>query len=101
MGEAARQLADVAIVTNDNPRGEDPDEIIAAIISGMDTRPDLVEPDRRLAIRDALGRARADDVVVVAGKGHEPTQTIGSDVIEFDDRSVVREELHRLIGAVA
>ena len=95
MGEVARRLADRVVVTSDNPRGEDPSAIIAAIVSGMDAPPDLVEPDRRAAIRHALAGARPGDVVLVAGKGHEDTQTIGADVRPFDDREVVREELRR------
>jgi UDP-N-acetylmuramoyl-L-alanyl-D-glutamate--2,6-diaminopimelate ligase len=85
-------------VTSDNPRGEPPDAIIAAIISGMATDPDLVEPDRRSAIRLAFAGAATGDVVVIAGKGHETTQTTGNRVEEFDDRLVAREELRRLAG---
>ena len=98
MGAAARELADRVIVTSDNPRGEDPERIIAAIISGMDTDPDFVQADRRLAIRTALAGAGPGDTVVIAGKGHEPTQTTGAEVIEFDDRDVARSELRRLLG---
>jgi UDP-N-acetylmuramoyl-L-alanyl-D-glutamate--2,6-diaminopimelate ligase len=89
------------VVTSDNPRGEDPDTIIAAIISGMDTAPDVVEPDRRRAIGLALAGARPDDVVVIAGKGHETTQTTGSEVVEFDDRIVARQELRHSLGGRA
>jgi len=98
MGEIARRWADRVVVTSDNPRGENPLDIMAAIVSGMEQPPELVEPDRRTAIRHALAGARRGDVVVVAGKGHETTQTIGDQVIEFDDRQVVREELERREG---
>jgi UDP-N-acetylmuramoyl-L-alanyl-D-glutamate--2,6-diaminopimelate ligase len=65
----------------------------------MHKSPDLVEPDRRMAIRHAFAAARDGDVVLIAGKGHEVTQTIGADVLEFDDRAVARDELRRLGGA--
>ncbi len=99
MGEVAERLADRVVVTSDNPRGEPPDAIIAGIVSGMTNPPELVEPDRRAAIRHALAGARKGDVVLIAGKGHESTQTIGSVVVEFDDRDVARDELRRLGGA--
>ncbi|HCH80544.1 MAG TPA: UDP-N-acetylmuramoyl-L-alanyl-D-glutamate--2,6-diaminopimelate ligase, partial [Acidimicrobiaceae bacterium] len=98
MGEVARRLADRVVVTSDNPRGEAPEAIIAAIVSGMDASPELVEVDRRRAIRHAIAGAREGDVVLIAGKGHETTQTIGDEVLEFDDRVVAYEELRRLGG---
>ena len=98
MGEVARRLADRVVVTNDNPRGESPEAIIAGIVSGMERPPELVEVDRRAAIRHALASARKGDVVLIAGKGHESTQLIGDEVTEFDDRDVARDELRRLGG---
>ncbi|MEZ5244414.1 MAG: UDP-N-acetylmuramoyl-L-alanyl-D-glutamate--2,6-diaminopimelate ligase [Acidimicrobiales bacterium] len=98
MGEVARRLADRVVVTSDNPRGESPEAIIAGIVSGMERPPELVEVDRRAAIRHALAGARKGDVVLIAGKGHESTQTIGDEVTEFDDRDVARDELRRLGG---
>lgn len=98
MGEVARRLADVVVVTSDNPRNESPEAIISAIVSGMEEPPELIEPDRRVAIRHALAGARAGDVIVIAGKGHETTQTIGDQVFAFDDREVTRQELARLGG---
>jgi UDP-N-acetylmuramoyl-L-alanyl-D-glutamate--2,6-diaminopimelate ligase len=98
MGEVARRLADRVVVTSDNPRGEAPEAIISGIVSGMDSPPELVEVDRRTAIRHALAGARKGDVVLIAGKGHESTQTIGDEVVEFDDRDVARDELRRLGG---
>jgi UDP-N-acetylmuramoyl-L-alanyl-D-glutamate--2,6-diaminopimelate ligase len=94
MGEVASRLADVAVITSDNPRSEDPVAIIDEVRAGA-TGPAyvIVEPDRREAIALALARATDGDVVVVAGKGHETTQTIGSEVLPFDDREVVREVL--------
>ena len=67
-------------------------------MSGMDRPPDLIEEDRRAAIRHAIAGARKGDVVLIAGKGHESTQTIGDRVLDFDDRDVVRSELRRLGG---
>jgi UDP-N-acetylmuramoyl-L-alanyl-D-glutamate--2,6-diaminopimelate ligase len=98
MGEAAATLADVAIVTSDNPRSEDPAAIIDAVLSGVPPRPVAAvrtEIDRRRAIGLALDLAAPGDVVVVAGKGHETTQTTGTTVVDFDDRVVVRELLGR------
>lgn len=97
MGEVAARLADRVVVTSDNPRSEDPLAIIAEIRAG--TPPGarvVVEPDRRRAIGTALAGARAGAVVLVAGKGHETTQTIGDTVVPFDDRAVVREVLDDL-----
>lgn len=99
MGAVAAAAADRAVVTSDNPRGEDPARIISEIVSGMDRLPHLVVTDRRLAIRRALTEAAPGDVIVIAGKGHETTQTVGSETVEFDDRLVARAELARLAGA--
>ncbi|HEY4378557.1 MAG TPA: UDP-N-acetylmuramoyl-L-alanyl-D-glutamate--2,6-diaminopimelate ligase, partial [Acidimicrobiales bacterium] len=94
MGEAVARGADVAVLTSDNPRGEDPAAIISDVHEGMTDLTDLlIEPDRRAAIQAAVARARAGDVLVVAGKGHETTQTIGADVVPFDDRVVTRAAL--------
>jgi UDP-N-acetylmuramoyl-L-alanyl-D-glutamate--2,6-diaminopimelate ligase len=92
MGKVASELSDVTIVTSDNPRHEAPDAIIDAIIAGAVVSADVErEIDRRAAIARALQRARAGDVVVVAGKGHETTQTFADRVEAFDDREVVAE----------
>jgi UDP-N-acetylmuramoyl-L-alanyl-D-glutamate--2,6-diaminopimelate ligase len=103
MGAVAARHADQVIVTSDNPRHEDPDAIIAAIRAGVAgaTGDDAVtapvfETDRRAAIRLAFDRARAGDVVVIAGKGHETTQVVADREIPFDDRTVAREELGEL-----
>jgi UDP-N-acetylmuramoyl-L-alanyl-D-glutamate--2,6-diaminopimelate ligase len=96
MGAAAVAGADVVVVTSDNPRSEDPAAIISAVLSGVgpdDRRRVTVEPDRAAAIARAIDAARAGDVVVVAGKGHETTQTIGDRILPFDDREVVRRLL--------
>jgi UDP-N-acetylmuramoyl-L-alanyl-D-glutamate--2,6-diaminopimelate ligase len=92
MGRVASELSDVTIVTSDNPRHESPDAIIDAIVAGAVVAADVVrEVDRRAAIARALDTARTGDVVVVAGKGHETTQTFAESVVAFDDREVVRE----------
>ena len=95
MGRVARSGADEVWVTSDNPRSEDPAEIARAILNGAGGAggPVHLELDRRAAIAAALGAAREGDVVLVAGKGHETTQTIGSRVLPFDDREVARELL--------
>jgi UDP-N-acetylmuramoyl-L-alanyl-D-glutamate--2,6-diaminopimelate ligase len=95
MGQIAAQLADVVVVTSDNPRSEDPAAIIGDVLAGTTgaTGDVRVDPDRRAAIALALDLARAGDLVLVAGKGHETTQTIGPTTIPFDDRVVVRELL--------
>jgi UDP-N-acetylmuramoyl-L-alanyl-D-glutamate--2,6-diaminopimelate ligase len=96
MGEVATRLADLTVVTSDNPRSEDPLAIIDAIRAGIPSAAAVeVEPDRRAAIALALRHAGDGDVVVVAGKGHETTQVVGDTVLDFDDRTVVREELAR------
>jgi UDP-N-acetylmuramoyl-L-alanyl-D-glutamate--2,6-diaminopimelate ligase len=99
MGRIASELADVAIVTSDNPRSEDPDAIIAEVVAGAG--PSLeVEPDRTAAIGRALALAHEGDVVVIAGKGHEQGQEFAGRVIPFDDREVAREALRRLGAAL-
>jgi UDP-N-acetylmuramoyl-L-alanyl-D-glutamate--2,6-diaminopimelate ligase len=99
MGKAAAGLADVIFVTSDNPRSEDPMEIIGEVVAGVPSGVyPIVEPDRRKAIGLAMAVAGQGegDVVVVAGKGHESGQTAGGVTVPFDDRVVSREELARL-----
>ena len=98
MGEIAARLADVLVVTDDNPRGEEPAAIRAEILAGTrgGTAEVLEVGDRRAAIREAVGRARTGDVVLVAGKGHETGQEVAGVVLPFDDRDVVRAELEVL-----
>jgi UDP-N-acetylmuramoyl-L-alanyl-D-glutamate--2,6-diaminopimelate ligase len=100
MGRVASQGADAVMLTSDNPRSEDPLGILASIASGVpdDYRHVVMgtDVDRRRAISAALSSARTGDVVVIAGKGHETTQTIGDEIRPFDDRVVAREEIERL-----
>jgi UDP-N-acetylmuramoyl-L-alanyl-D-glutamate--2,6-diaminopimelate ligase len=94
MGAAAATGADLAVFTNDNPRSEDPEAILAAMVSGVPSGSQAeVEPDRRTAIEGVIERAKPGDVVVIAGKGHEQGQEIAGRVIPFDDRVVARESL--------
>ena len=99
MGRIATELADLAIVTSDNPRSEEPEAIIAEILEGTGSEAE-VEPDRREAIARAVAEAGEGDVVVIAGKGHEQGQQFADRTIPFDDREVAREALRRL-GAPA
>ena len=100
MGKIAASLADVVVVTSDNPRSEDPRAIIDEIVRGAEDRV-AVEPDRAAAIASALELAEEGDVVVIAGKGHEQGQEFHDRVIPFDDREVAREALRRLRAGVA
>jgi UDP-N-acetylmuramoyl-L-alanyl-D-glutamate--2,6-diaminopimelate ligase len=95
MGRIAAELADVAIVTSDNPRSEDPLAIIQDVLQGTGVDVEI-DPDRRSAIRRAIGLAEPGDVVVIAGKGHEQGQDIAGTVHPFDDRAVAREALAAL-----
>ena len=92
MGKIAEELADKVIVTSDNPRSENPQQIITDILAGFKSTADvIVEPDRELAIKEAYKIANAKDVVLVAGKGHEDYQILADETIHFDDREKVRE----------
>ena len=96
MGGIAARLADRVWVTSDNPRSERPEAIIAEIVTGIPRAAldrHVTIPDRKAAIRSALEWARPGDVVVLAGKGHETYQIVGSEVLPFDDRTIAREAL--------
>lgn len=97
MGEAASRHADFVVVTSDNPRGEDPAKIIAEILPGVRAA-HAVEPDRRAAIRLAVARSRPNDVIVVAGKGHEPYQEIAGTRLPFSDLAEAQAAL-KVAGA--
>jgi UDP-N-acetylmuramoyl-L-alanyl-D-glutamate--2,6-diaminopimelate ligase len=101
MGKVAAELADVAIVTSDNPRSEDPLTIIQDVLQGAGLEVEI-DPDRRTAIERAISLAQEGDIVVIAGKGHEQGQEIAGVVQPFDDREVARQALAaRLAGAKA
>jgi UDP-N-acetylmuramoyl-L-alanyl-D-glutamate--2,6-diaminopimelate ligase len=95
MGEAAGSLSDVVILTSDNPRTEDPNQILCDAEEGIRKtgKPYQKISDRREAIHEAIGQARSDDLVLIAGKGHEDYQIIGREVFHFDDKEVAREAL--------
>lgn len=98
MGMAAGEGSDYVVLTSDNPRSEDPLDIINDALVGLgrfDT-PHVIEPDRETAIRRALEQAQPGDIVLIAGKGHEPYQVLGSRTIDFDDRQVARDTLRAL-----
>jgi len=100
MGRAAEQLSDILVVTSDNPRSERPEAIIADIVAGLEHPTDaVVEVDRRAAIDYSLRAARAGDIVLILGKGHEGGQEFADRVVPFDDRLVAREILEELAGA--
>jgi UDP-N-acetylmuramoyl-L-alanyl-D-glutamate--2,6-diaminopimelate ligase len=100
MGAAAADLADLAVFTSDNPRSEDPGSIIDQVVAGAAGRENVVvEPDRAAAIAAALANANPGDVVVIAGKGHERGQDIGSAVLPFDDVEVARGVLKRIMAS--
>lgn len=91
MGEIAVRLADIAIASSDNPRGEDPERILDEIEAGMRGKPHHRVIDRREAIACALELARPDDTILLAGKGHETYQVIGATKHPFDEREIIRE----------
>lgn len=96
MGRVAAELADDIVLTDDNPRSEDPRRIVADILTGIPPHAPLtIEHDRALAIRVALERSAPDDVVLIAGKGHEDYQIVGAERRAFRDQAVVADELAR------
>ena len=98
MARTVCEKADVAVLTSDNPRHENPDDIIADMAAGIgsDSRARVVvQPDRAAAIAETIAAAKAGDIVLVAGKGHETEQIIGDTAIHFDDRLECRRALER------
>jgi len=94
MGEVATKFADYIVVTSDNPRQEDPSEIIKDIQRGISLDSEiLVEPERSIAIQFAIAKAAKNDVVLIAGKGHEDYQILKNQTIHFDDREQARKAL--------
>jgi UDP-N-acetylmuramoyl-L-alanyl-D-glutamate--2,6-diaminopimelate ligase len=96
MGAVVERWADLAVVTSDNPRTEEPETILDEIVAGMAGGRYLRVVNRREAIARALGEARADDLVLLAGKGHETYQILGREKHPFDEREIVAE----LLGGV-
>lgn len=100
MGKIAYDLADHVVVTSDNPRSEEPDQIIADILTGIPNIDRVkVVPDRAQAIKDAINFAKHDDIVVIAGKGHEDYQILKDRTIHFDDREEVRKAISSIAPA--
>ncbi|MGW8272822.1 MAG: Mur ligase family protein, partial [Thermodesulfovibrionales bacterium] len=95
MGGIASAMSDFSVITSDNPRFENPDAIIEDIVRGIQGRSFTIIADRREAIRDAVGRARKGDIVVIAGKGHETYQEVRGERFHLDDRELVREAISR------
>jgi UDP-N-acetylmuramoyl-L-alanyl-D-glutamate--2,6-diaminopimelate ligase len=95
MGAVSTKLSDLVIITSDNPRSEDPSEIIAQIEQGTGKKNYLIEPDRRNAIQKAVHLAEDGDVVLVAGKGHEDYQEIQGIRYPFSDREILLEAINR------
>lgn len=94
MGSIATKLSDIAVLTSDNPRTEDPNKIIEDVLRGMNTDNYKVIIDRREAIIEAIKLAEKDDIVLIAGKGHEDYQIIGTDKIHFDDKEEAKNALN-------
>ncbi len=93
MGEIAQRLSDIAILTSDNPRTEEPHKIIEDVLKGMNGDNYIVEEDREMAIVKAIEMAQKDDIILIAGKGHETYQILGREKIHFDDREIARREI--------
>jgi UDP-N-acetylmuramoyl-L-alanyl-D-glutamate--2,6-diaminopimelate ligase len=100
MGKAAGEGSDLVVVTSDNPRSENPNAIIEQILPGLKGTAArvIVEPERARAILLALQQAKVGDLVLIAGKGHEKTQTIGGQVLPFDDAAIARQALAMIAG---
>ncbi len=96
MGYAASELADYVIITNDNPRSEDPQDIIEDIVKGIRKNNYCIIPERKDAIRESISEAREGDIVLIAGKGHENYQILRNQTIHFDDREAVKECLESM-----
>jgi UDP-N-acetylmuramoyl-L-alanyl-D-glutamate--2,6-diaminopimelate ligase len=91
MGEIAERLSDIAIVTSDNPRSEEPKAIIDEILTGMKGDNHIVVENRKEAIQKAISIAQKGDIVILAGKGHETYQILKNETIHFDEREIVKE----------
>ena len=100
MGAVAAKLADVAVITSDNPRSEDPGAIIRQVAAGAPNAANVVvEADRAAAISLALAKASPGDLVLIAGKGHEDGQEIDGRILPFDDAEMARGALRTVLGS--
>jgi UDP-N-acetylmuramoyl-L-alanyl-D-glutamate--2,6-diaminopimelate ligase len=96
MAKVAEQLADLIFVTSDNPRTENPDEIIKDIIAGfanLDSQKIFIDANRKKAVKSAIKTARKNDIVLIAGKGHETYQIIGNQKFDFSDKKIAQDIL--------
>lgn len=99
MGEIGARLSDIAVVTSDNPRTEDPNRIIEDILSGISDRTNcIIQENRRAAIREAMDLAQKDDIIVLCGKGHETYQILGTEKTHLDEREEVAQHLEQQKG---
>jgi UDP-N-acetylmuramoyl-L-alanyl-D-glutamate--2,6-diaminopimelate ligase len=98
MGSCASELSDEVVITSDNPRGEDPMEIIKEITVGMKNNNYRIVPDRAEAIKEAVTTARASDTVIIAGKGHEDYQEIKGERRRFSDRDAAEDAIRGRSG---
>jgi UDP-N-acetylmuramoyl-L-alanyl-D-glutamate--2,6-diaminopimelate ligase len=101
MGKIASELADIVIITSDNPRGEEPKAIIDEILSGISPEMGekiIVEANREKAIKIAVEMAREGDCLLIAGKGHETYQIFADKVVPFDDREIARKYIREKIN---
>ena len=96
MGDIGTKLSDIAIVTSDNPRSEEPESIIKDIVSGIKKDDYIVECDRKKAIKKSIEMAKKGDVIVIAGKGHEDYQILKDKTIHFDEREIVADIIKEL-----
>ena len=96
MASIAAELADRVVVTSDNPRTENPQQILDDVVAGLSSEIDYqVEADRAIAIAQAIDTARPGDLVLIAGKGHEDYQIVGTEKLHFDDREEAEKALRR------
>ena len=99
MAAVAAELADRVVVTSDNPRTEDPQQILADVVAGLPSQTAMVvEGDRALAIAQAIAEAQPDDLVLIAGKGHEDYQILGTTKVHFDDREHAETALRQRLS---
>ncbi|MGL5376939.1 MAG: UDP-N-acetylmuramoyl-L-alanyl-D-glutamate--2,6-diaminopimelate ligase [Cetobacterium sp.] len=96
MAKIAEKYSDIVIVTSDNPRTENPDDIISDIVKGFENKNYIVEIDRKEAIKKAVLKAEKNDIILIAGKGHETYQILGTTKIHFDDREIAIEAIKDL-----
>jgi UDP-N-acetylmuramoyl-L-alanyl-D-glutamate--2,6-diaminopimelate ligase len=95
MGRIAAELSDIAIATSDNPRTENPNSILDDIEQGMGGMPHVRISDRLAAIHAALNQGRPGDTILLAGKGHETYQVLGTEKVAFDERLIVQQAVSR------